>query len=292
MKKAKILSNLILIFTLYPNLAKSAGPKFVIGGRTDCGFFSNFLGVLNNLHWCEKTAQIPVVYWPKQGKYYDPNGCNGIISDNIWDYYFYPVSNLTYSAQDPINFSYYPPDNFCIAAHPGAHWAHPPYPDKYWRNYMHDLIARYIKIKEPTLNKIENFYNNNIKGKRTVSIHIRGTDKFVEAPPIPLDQIFAVANKYAPCQFFIATDEERILEEAKKMLKGRVIYYNSCRVARVAGVHNTPPCPGKTRAYLGEEALIDCILLSRCDLLIHTWSNFSIAALLFNPELEHIHLGR
>ena len=288
--KRVILIPLILIFLgVNFNFLSGNSGKFVIGGRTDCGFFSNFLAVLNNLHWCEKTNQIPIVYWPKEGIYYDPRGCNGIISDNIWDYYFYPVSDMAYSWPDKINFAPFPPDNFCVATHPNTSV---PYPDKFLRNYMHGLIARYIKIKEPTQNKIENFYKNNIKGKRTVSIHIRGTDKFTEVRPIPLDQIFAVANKYVPCQFFIATDDELILNEAKKKLKGNVIHYNSCRVNRVAGVHNSPPCPGKTRAYLGEEALIDCILLGRCDLLIHTWSNLSIASLLFNPELEHIHLGK
>jgi hypothetical protein len=278
---------LISVFVFVGN-ATTLCDKFVIGGRADCGFFSNFLGVLNNLHWCEKTNQIPVVYWPKAGLYYDIRGCNGIISDNIWDYYFYPVSALEYNSQDKINFSPFPPDSFCVATHPNTS---APYPDKYWRNYMNNFIKKYIRIKETTLAKIEKFYKENIEGKYTISIHIRGTDKFVEVNPVALDHIFETANKYVPCQFLVATDDERILNEAKKKLKGNMIYYNSCRVNRVTGVHNNlHSCAYQSRAYLGEEALIDCILLSRCSRLIHTWSNLSIAALLFNPELEHTHL--
>lgn len=225
--------------------------------------------------------------------YYDPKGCNGIISNNVWDYYFYPVSNLTYTKKDQIHFFPFPPDGFCVQTHPKRP---DPHPDQYLRHYMNDLINRYIRIKEPTLNKIEEFYIENFKGKYTISIHLRGTDKWTEVPPIPLADIFAEANKYVPCQFFIATDEESILGEAKKMLQGKVISYNSTRLEGAqtlsVGVHNATHGTQINRAYLGEEALIDCILLSRCDLLIHTWSNLSITALLFNPDMLHIHLGR
>lgn len=289
MKRVIIVPLMLIFLAVNYNLLRGNSEKFIIGGRTDCGFFSNFLGVLNNLHWCRKNNYTPVVYWPKGGLYYDARGCNGIFSDNIWDYYFYPVSDLNYNPHDKINYSPFPPDSFCVATHPNTS-AH--YPDPNWRKYMNDLISAFIRIKEPTLNKIEEFFTNNIEGRYTVSIHIRGTDKFLEVRPISLDQIFAEANKHAPCQFFIATDDERLLNEAKKKLKGNVIHYNSCRVNRVAGVHNSHSCPEESRAYLGEEALIDCILLSRCNIMIHTWSNLSIAALLFNPVLEHIHLGK
>lgn len=262
--------------------------KHVIGGRVD-GFFSNFLAVLNHLQWCVKNKKTPVVYWSKEGHYYDPRGCNGIISDNIWEYYFYPVSHLKYEPGDKVYYSPNSPDHFGIATHPHTS---APYPDKDMRHYMHQFIAQFIKIKEPTLNKIEDFYRDNIEGKFTVSIHIRGTDKYTEVPPIPLDYIFQEANKYTPCQFFIATDEERILNEAKKKLRGKIVYYNSFRI-RSPGVHYSNSYPAElSRAYLGEEALIDSILLSRCDLLIHTWSNLSIAALLFNPDIKHVHLGK
>lgn len=265
----------------------SKGEKHVIGGRA-AGFFSNFLAVLNHLHWCQKVYKTPVVYWPKDGLYYDPRGCNGIVSDNIWDYYFYPVSDLSYVVGDKLHFSPNPPEHFAVATHP---FTTDPYPVESLRRHMNDLIKEYIKIKPQTLNKIEDFYAQNIENKYTVSIHIRATDKYLEVRPVSLDRIFDTANKHVPCQFFVATDDERVLNEAKKRLNGPVISYDSCRVNRVNGVHNSNySCSNQSRAYLGEEALIDCILLSRCNRLIHTWSNLSIAALLFNPDLEHIHL--
>lgn len=291
MKKTGIIGILVLNFFFFETALLGDSPKFVIGGR-DAGFFSNFFGVLNNLHWCVKNNMTPVVYWAKNkvSIYYDPRGCNNIVSDNIWDYYFYSVSDLSYDLKDTVHYSPFPPDKFCVASHPNTS---APYPNKYWRNYMHNLINTFIKIKASTLNKIEEFHANNIAGHYTVGIHIRGTDKYLEVKPLPLDYIFEQANKHAPCQFFVATDEERILNLAKKKLQGKVIYYESFRVKKVPGVHYLDHYPaGFNRSYLGEEALIDSVLLSRCNLLIHTWSNLSIAALYFNPDVEHLHLDK
>lgn len=274
--------------------------KHVIGGRTYVGFFSNFLAVLNQLKWCEKNNKIPVVYWPKPGLYYDERGLNGIVSDNIWDYYFDPVSNLQCESHDNPCYEY-SLDGYAVATlpypFPYESLAHikQVYPDKALRCRMNNLISNYIKIKEPTLNKVEQFYQKHLKDNFTVSIHLRGTDKHYEVKPVSIDQIFDEANKYAPCQFYIATDEERLLQEAQKKLKGNVISYNCFRASSnsQSGVHYVSDYPiDRSRALLGEEALIDCLLLSRCNLMIHTWSNLSISALLFNPEIEHIHVDK
>lgn len=257
----------------------------------------NFLAVLNHLQWCQKNNKTPVVYWPKQGLYYDKRGLNGIVSENIWDYYFYPVSDAGYQPSDNPSYEY-SIDGFAVATlpypFPYAELAHVKqiYPDKQLRKDMNELISSYIKIKKPTNNKIEEFYNNHLKDRFTVSIHLRGTDKHYETEPISLDRIFEEANKYAPCQFYIATDEQRLLEEAQQRLKGDVISYDCFRSKNnQAGIHYQTNYPSeRSRALLGEEALIDCILLSRCNLMIHTWSNLSISALLFNPDIEHIHM--
>ena len=304
MKKKIILSFLWLIFNNSPsmfsqNLTDSSS-KHVIGGRTFVGFFSNFLAVLNQLQWCQKNNKVPVVYWPKPGLYYDERGLNGIISDNIWDYYFYPVSDLCYESPDQPYFEY-SLDGYAVATlpypFPYEEYAHIKqiYPDKELRSNMNNLISNYIKIKEPTLNKIEKFYQKHLKDTFTVSIHLRGTDKYHEIQPIALDRIFEEANKYAPCQFYIATDEEKLLEEAQKKLRGNVVSYDCFRSSNnnKEGVHYLSDYPAdRSRALLGEEALIDCILLSRCNLMIHTSSNLSISALLFNPDIDHIHIDK
>lgn len=260
----------------------------IIKGRS-AGFFSNFLGVVNHLKWCHEHARKPIISWTG-GFYHDPRGCNGICSENAWEYYFYPVSDACPLPGDQTTYAYYAQDGFAIATHPQSK---NPYPDEALRKKLHQIISSYVRIKEPILQKIDDFFSHHIAGTKTVAIHLRGTDKYTEVPPVPLNYICEIANKYEPCQFYIATDDERLLCQARKLLHGPVISYPCFRSVSDKGVHTTADYPpGRSRALLGEEALIECILLSRCSILIHTWSMLSMTALLFNPSLTHVHLDR
>lgn len=115
-----------------------------------------------------------------------------------------------------------------------------------------------------------------------------------ENKPVSVERICKEANLLAEvmpgCQFFIATDEEKLLTKAKSLLRGPVIYCDSYR-----SLDGTPVFLGSkpySKAKLGEEVLIEVMLLSRCDKFIHTPSNVSIAVLFFNPELDNKVLHR
>lgn len=298
-KKNKKLSLLLLCF-MGIQILSNAQDKHVIGCRSHVGFFSNFLAVLHQLQWCERNNKVPVVYWPAGSLYHDERGLNGVISDNVWDYYFYPVSQGSYCIEDQPCYEY-SMDGYAIATLPfplpyqGFEHIIQLYPNKPLRAVMHGYIERYIQIKEPIADKIEQFYKQHIKDKFTVSIHLRGTDKHYEIGKIAYDQLFEEANKFAPCQFYVATDEQKLLEQAQEKLQGPVISYDCFRSAgnHWAGIHYLNQYPqDRSRALLGEEALIECVLLSRCNVMVHTWSNLSISALLFNPDLEHIHVAK
>ncbi|MDR3550762.1 MAG: hypothetical protein P4L31_05070, partial [Candidatus Babeliales bacterium] len=81
-------------FTVYSscNDVTRKPQKHVIGVHPGAGFFSAFLGALNQLDWCQRTKKTPVVYWDDRSLYYDSKGFNG--SRNVWEYYFKPVSHL------------------------------------------------------------------------------------------------------------------------------------------------------------------------------------------------------
>lgn len=277
----------LFLILLVPHTAQAVD-TIIIKGRT-AGFFSNFLAVVNHLVWCHEHSKKLAVCW-NGGFYYDPRGCNGIISNNVWDFYFYPVSDSNPTMLNTTTCAYYAPDGFAIATHPGSK---NPYPDDTLRRTLHSIISAHVRIKEPTLQKIEEFYSKYIQHTFTVAIHLRGTDKYTEVAPLSIEYICQRANEYVPCQFYIATDDERLLEHAQKLLHGPIISYPCFRSKSEEGVHTTREYPAHlSRALLGEEALIECILLSRCNVMIHTWSMLSMTALLFNPDLAHVHLDR
>lgn len=263
------------------DLAQNDISKKLVIGAWGAGFFSDFFGVINSLAWCEKNNITPIVMWDNHSLYFSPGGYNE--SKNCWEYYFEPVSTETYDMNYPFHDRYAAPDGSEFVSDSITISK-----NKEHRKRVNDIIKKYIKIKSCTMQKIESFYKEEMAGKKVIGVHIRGTDKSSEMKAISLEIILCKANeisqRYPGCEFFVATDEESILERAKTLLAGKVVYYNSQRSSNGKPLHFSE----HNRAILGEEVLVETYLLSRCDFLIHTRSNVSSAVLFLNPEMENL----
>lgn len=260
-------------------------PKYVIGlFQPGEGLFSSLKSVMNHLIYCVRFNKVPTVTWDHDSAYYQQEGHHG--QANVWEYYFEPVSPAIYTVDDYIWRTYAAPDNTGIAVELDHC-----YTKKFRKNIKDLVIDRFIKVKPYILEKVQTFYDKHLAGKKNIAIHLRGTDKHTETKHIPLDTILNTANQLADkdTQFFIATDEQQLLDHARQMLKGPVISYESFKSFDGAPTHISRKHE-YNRAKLGEEALIEVLLLSKCNTLIHTNSNFAYAALLFNPELNNIWL--
>lgn len=266
----------LIVFALLSLAPLHAGQKLVSGDRP-AGLFSNFVKTLHHLNYCQKNAITPVVYWGSTSHYYQADGWHG--KTNVWEYYFQPVSELSYQPGDLIHTRFWGPDNSSIDNAPDE------------KIRAKELIDTYIRLQPWIEEKIDAFYATHFKNKITIGIHLRGTDKKIETQPVDPLLIFAKANacaaRYSPesVQFFVATDEQRLLDLAHIHLKWPVIAYDSIRSTDESPLHLSKELP---KAQLGEEILIETILLSRCNLFLHTHSNVSTCALYFNPELNHI----
>lgn len=286
-----------------------------VRGCLNWGFFAEFFWTLNHLQYCREANKIPVIYWDETFAYYSKEGYNG--SQNCWEYYFEPVSKMKYNAGDQIHRDYVYDPNFSSV------WWYTQYIDnlhllppeerkdvkalplppakvdsylypvgkdhlysKAFRNYVKTkLLDRYVQIKPAIMEKINSFYSANMQGNRVIGIHLRGKFGFNEVGVIPIDLICKEANQHADDNtvFLVATDQVPLLEEAKRVLKGRVIYYECYRQA----ISTNPSASGQCPPQMGEDVLIETVLLSRCDHFVHTISNVSTAVLYFNPELAH-----
>ncbi|MGE0206675.1 MAG: hypothetical protein AB7R69_02385 [Candidatus Babeliales bacterium] len=262
-----------------------AQEKHVIGGRS-VGLFSNFIGVLNNLVWCIKHNKAPVAYWGENDCYFQKEGFNGAF--NVWEYYFKPLSNQTYQPGDPIHSEYFAPNGFQISGNPEKlHHAFSPVLRKQF-NY---LIQRYISLKEPLQKAVDDFYYKHIAGKPTIGVHIRGTDKSKEARAISVARFVEEIEKFdASYQVFLATDEQKIVDEFLKTCNRTVVYCNAQRSANSLPLHYKIPelHQGSHDAILGQEVIVDTYLLSRCDIFIHSVSNVVLAVLFLNPDLKNV----
>ena len=287
----------------------------VVRGCESSGFFAEFFWVLNHLEWCVATNHTPVVYWDSNFAYYSKDGYNG--STNGWEYYFEPVSSLRYEPSDRIHkyvcffnstfttiwwYSDYinnlnllsPEEQKSIkrVPLPGSLAGRKEYPTvkhlydvQFRKRVKSELIDRFIVIKKNIQAKIDRFYEAQMKGRKVIGIHLRGGFIAGEVTQVPLQIICEEANKHAGENtiFFVATDQFPLIEEAKKLLKGKVIYYPCRRME-----HTTSPVRGgQWPPEMGEDVLVETKLLSLCDYFVHTISNVSTAALYFNPGLPH-----
>lgn len=291
----KMIVKIMILMLSSLQLSADTNPNgTLVIAKTTYGFFSSFFSVLDNLAWCERNNVTPTVYWGKNSLYYQSGGYNGS-ENNVWEYYFEPISSVTYEPgmvdeNIVVWDGYRAPDESRLIpqTHKKYYSIHL---DKEFRKKVHGFIQKYINIKPEIIHKIDSFYDAYMAGNKTIGIHIRGTDKNLELNhETPLEIICKEANKIAVqygsgYQFFIATDEQRLLDEAKRLLKGPVVFVNAYRSVNGKPIHDSEHDYSKAKA--GEEVLIEAILLSKCDHLVHTRSRVSSAALFFNPEISN-----
>jgi hypothetical protein len=134
-------------------------------------------------------------------------------------------------------------------------------------------------------------------GEDFFAVHWRGTDKKGEAPPVSLEQIVCKIEQLLDngllksTRCYIASDEESKVQELKSLIVERfmdikVVY----RPDTLRSLSTTPIHLGKTKSKyqstrLGDEALFECLLLSRASCLIKTASFLSGWSAVFNPAL-------
>lgn len=280
----------ILLFFLFPFFAHGIKqPKYVIGYNGPLrmiprpGFFCAFLTVINHLYAAKKNGCRPVVHWDQRSPYFQFKNGN----KNVWEYYFEPVSPARYNPRfDYLHITYDSIEPFFISPFKP--------PDRNTRKISYELIKEFIKLKPHVQEKIDTFYEKNMRGKITIGIHLRGTDKSTECPlPSPCT-ILGAANAYAQslgkeCQFFVATDEDWLLELSRVMLNGPVLSWDSCRSGDGRPVHLTPQYYDPQ--LKGEEVLIEAYLLARCQAFVYTCSNVAYAVLLLNPKIKDIFIN-
>lgn len=249
--------------------------RLVIGAR-GAGFFSEFFMVLNWLVYCKKHDLAPIVIWQQGSNYYQQEGYHG--QTNAWNYYFEPVSNHVPYDNDPQVRDYC--SEWGIDAFDAA-WV------EEHRPFVNALIAEHIHIQPWIMEKKAIFYTTYMKDRVTIGIHVRRTDKYAEVRPVPLREYVSVAEQcrqqFPDCQFLVATDQYSILKALREKLGGRVIYYDALRSHSNKPLHLASRHP----ARIGEDVLIETLLLAECDFLIHAQSNVAVAALFFNPNLPH-----
>lgn len=247
------------------------------------GFFSVFNTVVG---WCAELEKLKragelagyELDFGKIGLYYDKKH-----GKNWWNYYFEPISAGSALGGKKIELS----DDQCNGMSVYAE-AHMP------RKQAHAIICKYIHVRQNIAAKINEFYQRNMAGYCVIGVHYRGTDKQSESPRVRYDTMLAhiqnaIATYYdpnkQPLKIFVATDEIAFINFMRKCFPGTIICINAVRSSGIRPVH----APNKASPYKkGEDAILDCVLLSKCCAMVRVASNLSSCAEQFNPTMPVI----
>lgn len=245
------------------------------------GFFSYFNAVIGIVDEYDKkrgdTAGIEVDCGDIGWYYQTDKGLNW------WGYYFEPISAppthpvTVRRFNSPREFSYWNNKGYTMQ-----------------RDRAHELITKYIHVRKHILDQVTTFQQRYFSDHFVIGIHYRATDKWSEARIVPykemVKRIKSVAHEHKRERviIFVATDDAAFIEYLQTHCSEKIIYTHAQRSSNQTGVHMLPSGSPHQK---GEEALIDCLLLARCNLLLRTASNLSTTALQFNPRLPVIYIS-
>ena len=239
-------------------------------GNEASGLFSEFCAVIGCLDHFEAHRTIYSgmrVDFGEHGLYYEPAR-----GPNWWEYYFEPIE-IGQRARPPKAVPLWQHDWF--AERVEQHVS---------RMSASQLIDAHVRVRRAISDLADAFWRDAAGDSHIVGVHYRGTDKIEEAPRVPYDAVAAGVKSAAPAgswKVFVATDDARCLEYFHSMFPGRVI---SRRVQRSFDDRPVHKQPGDGYQK-GLDALVDCLLLSRCSALVRTASNLGLVATYFNPRM-------
>jgi hypothetical protein len=180
-------------------------------------------------------------------------------------------------------------------------------PDESLRRRAKDIIDRFIHPRAYILRKVDDFFARHLAGYPLIGVHARGTDATSKNETREFRKDSLVLSRYVAeierllksspaARIFVASDAQSSLDYLVRSFGDCVIAYDSVRHqgGEPAGRGPTgwimPAYVAQDRdkaARNGEDAIIEYLLLSRCDYLVHNGSSLARMVLLNAPRLGH-----
>lgn len=267
-KKKKFKNNPLYDFYSYGE--KNSNKIFYVIRRSPgAGLFSNLIYVLNHLNIASNHNFIPVIDMQNFPTIYNERKIiNG--THNSWEYYFKKVSKYNLS-------EVYQSKNV-ILSH-----------NKFYKVFTHKIynnknllkLINKIVIKENIKLKANKFLSiKKINKFKTLGIHYRGTSyKDSANHPFPptynqlIKKIDSLIKIYKCEQIFLATEDQEMFDLVVKKYNKKIIFYNSFR-SRKDDAFKKYTRPNH-RFKLGEEILIESLILSKCKVFLFVETNVS-----------------
>lgn len=254
--------------------------------RSKVGFFGRFHWILQGLNVAEYLGAVPVVEIGINSAYYDPKMDH--VTKNVFEYYFEPVSNIKYTDINLCkNVFIFREGQARFFMKHASSWSDSYKIGQDEIEQLAKIYKKYIRLNSETDRKINKSISECLKGKKTLGIHIRGSDFNVGYAGHPnvinVKEYMEIANQTFNFgeydQIFIATDDANSIEVFRNAFGDRLIYYDKTfRSSDSVGVH--VKCNERPYHHykLGLEVLRDVYTLASCESLICGLSQVAFAA--------------
>lgn len=238
------------------------------------GLGAEFNSVLAFLHLYELGTYAGIeIDFQKTGNCYDPN-----YGDNSWEYYFEPLKVGSMEGAKLVEIEW------------DVNIGLPFYCETREENYR--IIQKYIKVKQPILDKVEKFVSERFGSSFVLGLFHRGTDKWQEATTLSYEEIGekvekAVAESKGE-KIFVSSDEKRFIEYMLDRFPS-TIYFEEKMVSDTENpIHVNAP----NGYQIGRDSLIDALIFSKTNLLLRMDSCLGAMATFFSPNTPEILLNR
>ena len=272
-------------------------PKTLIIVPHEGGFFSNFNKVMNHLVCSlhrHGVRAIEVNWNIEEGRKFKYFFYGSPQDGNIWEHFFEPLS--------------FPPRSFTVRKKTSSYRDYSITGRKAyglyksgaeWRQQYHAAFKTHIRIKPHIQEKVEQTYSRYLAGTYCIGVHIRNDAHKGEQPDgqmPPLEHYMAeikhiISSRKEAVKIFLATDVEEYVARFQDVFAEKVFTQKD-----VSRLHEPLSTAGSQVIYpfnpdlkLAEDVLNDCLLLAKCDVLIHRVSNIATAAGYINPSISMIY---
>ena len=167
-----------------------------------------------------------------------------------------------------------------------------------WKNYdkklslsiAKGLFDKYFSFNSIILEEVDSFCNKWFSGKQVLGVHYRGSDKATEAPVVSLDSLSnhiveILKNNPEINLIFVSSDEKKTIQYLSDLhLPAPVVFRED--IIRSEDGEQIHLMKQNSKSVINRDAMVNCLLLSRCDYLLKNASLLSDCSVIFNPKLK------
>jgi len=157
-------------------------------------------------------------------------------------------------------------------------------------NIAKGLFDKYLGFNQDIIDEVNMFANKWFAGNRVLGIHYRGTDKSTEAPEVTYEELLKhvrniLAEDPSINRIFLSSDDVQVIHYLENSNLSIPIVYRDDAIRSDNGdqIHLKQE---NSKTTINRDAIVNCLILSRCDHLLKTASLLSDCSVVFNPAIR------